>query len=102
MRVEEEALVKYAMTDLSIQGIRVYSMLNNVARVRRWTYTAVECYARGCVCTGCWYNDFFKPSNFKCRMKYTIIELVKCFGPPTTENCPSAALLLLEGKKDTI
>ncbi len=52
--------------------------------VRRWTISAIECWKRGGVCRGCIYEDFFK-SLKRCRMKSTIIELVKKIGPPPKE-----------------
>lgn len=53
--------------------------------VRRWTQTAVDCYKRGCVCKGCFYQDFFKNSSQKCQMKSSVIELVRILGKPNVE-----------------
>jgi hypothetical protein len=60
------------------------------SEVRRWTFTAVECYLRGCVCKGCYYNDFFKKTReeygleltYRCGMKAMVMELVRVFGQP--------------------
>lgn len=62
----------------------------DVAAVRRWTRAAFECYQRGCKCKGCYYDGFFRNSrkenglgkNYKCRMKGTVIALVREFGIP--------------------
>ena len=61
--------------------------------VRRWTQTAIECYKRGCRCSGCFYNDFFAGSPQKCQMKYTVLELVRVIGKPDAE---TESLLLEE------
>ena len=45
-----------------------------------WTDLTKECYSRGCVCIGCYYNNFF--TEHQCQMKYTVIELVKKLGLP--------------------
>jgi len=58
--------------------------------VRRWTITSIDCYERGCVCEGCFYNEFFSPqeyktlleTNTKCQMKASVLELVRLFGIP--------------------
>ena len=52
--------------------------------VRRWTESAINCWKRGAVCEGCIYNNFFA-SQKTCKMKSTIILLVKKFGPPPDE-----------------
>ncbi|HIZ27859.1 MAG TPA: hypothetical protein H9673_01545 [Candidatus Adamsella sp.] len=59
--------------------------LGRAASVRRWTSTAVECYKRGCVCNGCFYNDFFRGSSQRCQMKATVLELVRVLGTPDVE-----------------
>lgn len=53
--------------------------------VRRWTQTAIDCYKRGCVCSGCFYNDFFKGGPQRCQMKSTVLELVRTLGTPNIE-----------------
>lgn len=54
--------------------------------VRRWTQTSIDCYKRGCVCSGCFYSDFFKGSPQKCQMKSTVLELVRALGKPNIES----------------
>ena len=45
-----------------------------------WTDSAVECYDIGCRCSKC--NNV--PEYFKeqCRMKYTVLQLVRLYGEP--------------------
>ncbi|OGI18462.1 MAG: hypothetical protein A2287_05490 [Candidatus Melainabacteria bacterium RIFOXYA12_FULL_32_12] len=59
--------------------------LGRTTSVRRWTQTAVDCYKRGCVCSGCFYSDFFKESPQRCQMKATVLELVRVLGRPNVE-----------------
>lgn len=50
---------------------------------KKWTPTAIECYLLGCNCSKCNINKiYFKDSIFKCKMKDTVIELVRKFGKP--------------------
>jgi len=49
---------------------------------RRWTRSAIGCYLRGCVCEGCIYHEFFKPSGHICQMKTAVLYLVREFGAP--------------------
>lgn len=68
-----------------------------VADVRRWSFTAVECYVRKCTCKDCFYEGFFKKTredydlgnNYNCKMKATVLELIRTFGPPDL-NAPYA------------
>lgn len=55
---------------------------NGVASVRRWTQDSIDCYKRGCICSGCFYYDFFNKNPQKCRMKATVLELVRVLGRP--------------------
>ena len=48
--------------------------------LRRWTYSAVFCYSRGCMCEGCQYKRIMET---QCLMKETVMELVRVFGAPT-------------------
>ena len=48
-----------------------------------WTPTAIECYQIGCRCSICAVNNvYFKNSTLKCKMKETVIELVRKYGVP--------------------
>jgi hypothetical protein len=54
---------------------------------KNWTPTAVDCYSIGCICSKCsLYNIYFSHSDGKCRMKETVIELVRKLGAPSKEN----------------
>jgi hypothetical protein len=66
--------------------------LGRSASVRRWTSTAVECYKRGCVCSGCFYSEFFKSSPQKCQMKSTVLELVRVLGTPQNVDAPTQVM----------
>lgn len=45
-----------------------------------WSQAAKECYTRGGRCEGCIYKEIIKSSP--CRMKHSIIQLVKNVGKP--------------------
>ena len=45
--------------------------------LKRWTIGAKECYQRGCNCKGCYYSFLDC-----CRMKYTVLGLVRVLGIP--------------------
>lgn len=50
---------------------------------KQWTRTAVDCYKLGCICSKCTlYEVFFSKKKFKCKMKETVIELVRKLGVP--------------------
>ena len=50
---------------------------------KNWTPTAKECYQLGCNCSKCnLYKIYFTKSLFKCKMKETVIELVRKYGKP--------------------
>jgi len=66
--------------------------LGRSTSVRRWTKTAIECYKRGCVCSGCFYANFFKGSLQRCQMKATILELVRVLGRPEIENAAESII----------
>lgn len=52
-----------------------------------WTPTAIDCYMIGCNCSKCYLNKVYFQNQFsKCRMKETVIELVRKFGAPR-EDC---------------
>ena len=59
--------------------------LGRTTSVRRWTSTAIECYKRGCMCSGCFYSEFFSSSNQRCQMKSSVLELVRVLGTPDVE-----------------
>ena len=48
-----------------------------------WTQSAYDCYIIGCNCSKCNLNKiYFRNSEYKCKMKYTVIELVRTIGAP--------------------
>lgn len=49
-------------------------------KYRRWSKTAIECYRRGCNCSGCPVKDLFTE---ECRMKEAVLFLVSKNGAPT-------------------
>ncbi len=50
---------------------------------KTWTPTAIDCYKLGCMCSRCnLYKIYFSKGNVRCRMKETVIELVRKFGAP--------------------
>ena len=75
-------------------GVKVYRMrdFGRNTSVRRWTNIAIDCYSRGCVCNGCFYNAFFKDSPHKCQMKSTVLELVRVLGTPSNARHPEQVL----------
>lgn len=53
--------------------------LGRIGSIRRWTEDAINCYKRGCVCSGCPIKNLI---SSKCFMKASVIELVKKIGIP--------------------
>lgn len=50
---------------------------------KNWTPAAIDCYSIGCRCSKCnLYKIYFSNSDFKCKMKDTVIELVRKLGVP--------------------
>ena len=48
-----------------------------------WTPSAIDCYNLGCRCSVCnLHKAYFENSIFKCKMKETVIELVRKLGAP--------------------
>ena len=55
----------------------------NRASAKKWTQSAVECYSIGCNCPKCYIYSLI---GRRCRMKETVLELVRQFGKPKGEN----------------
>lgn len=53
---------------------------NQMPKPIKWTELSKECYQRNCKCKGCIYSEIIKSQP--CRMKRTVLELVKLFGVP--------------------
>ena len=50
---------------------------------KNWTPTAIDCYSIGCICSKCnLYKIYFANTDYRCRMKDTVIELVRRLGMP--------------------
>ena len=83
-------IVKSAITDKFIWEKRVlvimcyrYNVSCSETLAKNWTPTAIDCYHIGCNCAKCnLYYIYFKDSLFKCKMKDTVIELVRKLGVP--------------------
>lgn len=60
-----------------------FSTTDSESIARNWTPSAIDCYQIGCSCHKCNLNKiYFLNSNIKCKMKESVIELVKKFGVP--------------------
>ena len=60
-----------------------YNVSCSETNSKNWTPTAIECYQLGCSCSKCnIYKFYFIESDFKCKMKDTVIELVRRIGAP--------------------
>ncbi len=60
-----------------------YNVSCSETTTKNWTPTAIDCYRIGCSCFKCnLYKIYFSNTNMKCRMKETVIELVRRFGVP--------------------
>ena len=57
----------------------MYGQEYKYTKQRRWTQSAVECYAIGCNCSKCYLKEIMKNH---CRMKGAVLELVRQFGVP--------------------
>jgi len=68
--------------EMSKMGYR-YNVSCSETSANEWTPTAIECYEIGCRCSECNINNiYFKGSSFSCKMKETVIELVRKYGVP--------------------
>lgn len=47
-----------------------------------WTRAAIDCFKRGCICSGCFYDTFFTDKKQICQMKKAVLQLVKRYGKP--------------------
>lgn len=63
-----------------------YNVSCSETNSKNWTPTAEECYRIGCNCSKCnIYKIYFSENYFKCRMKETVIELVRKLGKPNID-----------------
>ena len=67
-----------------VLGMRYkYNVSCSETNSKNWTPTAVDCYLLGCACSKCYLNKvYFIKSGVRCRMKETVIELVRRLGIP--------------------
>ena len=63
---------------------------------RRWSVGAIECYKRNCICKGCPTFDLI---GKQCRMKQSVLSLVKNVGTPDTD--PKQSIINDENIKNT-
>ena len=64
-----------------------YNVSCSETNSKSWTPTAVDCYTIGCSCSRCnLYKLYFFQSGIRCRMKDTVIELVRRLGIPQKED----------------
>ena len=60
-----------------------YNVSCSETNSKNWTPAAIDCYQIGCSCSKCnIYKFYFLKSDFKCKMKETVIELVRRLGAP--------------------
>ena len=60
-----------------------YNVSCSETTTQNWTQSAIDCFEIGCRWSICNLNRiYFKNSNFKCRMKEAVIELVRKYGVP--------------------
>ena len=54
---------------------------------KSWTPTAIDCYKLCCVCSKCnIHKIYFHGTERRCKMKETVIELVRKIGTPPKIN----------------
>ena len=63
----------------------------DLPKYSRWTQQAIDCYLSGCNCSNCFIKKYFdKVTTEKyhphCRMKSTVIALVKHLGKPDLQD----------------
>lgn len=54
----------------------------NNYREYHWTEQAIYCYKRGCICDGCFIKETIETP---CRMKRSVLEIVRLHGKPPEE-----------------
>ena len=60
-----------------------YNVSCSETNSKNWTPSAIDCYLLGCACSKCnIYKFYFLKGDAKCKMKETVIELVRRFGVP--------------------
>jgi len=59
-----------------------YNVSCSETSAKNWTPTAIECYRIGCRCSLCNLYKIYFSKESKCKMKETVIELVRKIGAP--------------------
>ena len=60
-----------------------YNVSCSATNSKNWTPTAIECYSIGCNCSKCnLFKIYFAQSVNRCKMKESVIELVRRIGAP--------------------
>lgn len=54
-----------------------------VGTFKRWSASAVECYARKANCGGCYYKSFFSDRPYDCKMYLAVDQLLETLGEPS-------------------
>lgn len=74
---------KYLFREEAMTKGYKYNVSCSETTSKNWTQSAIDCYQLGCSCSKCnLYKIYFYPSNIRCRMKETVIELVRRLGIP--------------------
>jgi hypothetical protein len=55
-----------------------------VGTFKRWSASAVECYARKANCNGCYYKSFFSDRPYDCKMNLAVDQLLETLGEPSS------------------
>ncbi len=61
----------------------IYNTPRSEPIAKNWTSAAIDCYRIGCTCSRCNLNKiYFLESSFQCKMKESVMELVRRIGAP--------------------
>lgn len=55
---------------------------------KKWTGAAIDCFERGSLCSGCFFDEFFQNSPHFCRMNEAVERLLDVVGPPPSKLIP--------------
>lgn len=60
------------------------NILGTYRNPTHWSKIAIECYKRGCICSGCENDELIKKteSGDYCHVKALVLELVRLYGKP--------------------
>lgn len=79
--------------NFSIEKIKENILLNNNNNKNnvRWSPSAIKCYQRSCACKDCEYSLL----NSRCRMKKTVLDLIRNIGIPQMDDCKNSNNMIL-------